>query len=212
MTAEPPPLRDLLPVLLFTVGYICAASAAAAIAGNGEFVIYIFVMVVVGLAIWRVHRAITLPNSLLWALSIWGLAHMLGGLMPIPDAWPRHGDAAVLYNFWLLPGYLKYDQLVHAYGFGITTLVFWHGLARIVERSSGRAPHPSGGLLLIAAAAGVGMGALNEVIEFGTTLVLEETNVGDYSNTGWDLVFNLGGAALAVLAIRLRSRQAGAVP
>ena len=38
--------------------------------------------------------------------------------------------------------------------------------------------------------AGMGVGAFNEVVEFFTTLVLEDTNVGGYQNTGRDLVAN----------------------
>jgi hypothetical protein len=48
---------------------------------------------------------------------------------------------------------------------------------------------------------GVGLGALNEVVEFVMTLTLPETNVGGYENTGWDLVSNLIGALLATLGV-----------
>ena len=43
---------------------------------------------------------------------------------------------------------------------------------------------------------------LNEMIEFIATLTIPETNVGGYNNTGWDLVFNLIGCALAAIIIR----------
>ena len=49
---------------------------------------------------------------------------------------------------------------------------------------------------------GMGFGALNEMIEFIATLTIPETNVGGYNNTGWDLVFNLIGCALAAIIIR----------
>jgi hypothetical protein len=48
----------------------------------------------------------------------------------------------------------------------------------------------------------MGFGALNEVVEFIATRFME-TNVGDYENTGWDLVANLAGAAIAAVGIRL---------
>ena len=34
-----------------------------------------------------------------------------GGLLPIPQEWFRDGPHAVLYSWWLIPGYLKYDQI-----------------------------------------------------------------------------------------------------
>jgi hypothetical protein len=50
----------------------------------------------------------------------------------------------------------------------------------------------------------MGLGALNEVIEFAVTLSVPETNVGGYINTGWDLVANSVGAVGAATIIRLR--------
>ena len=53
---------------------------------------------------------------------------------------------------------------------------------------------------------GVGLGALNEVVEFAATRFMS-TNVGGYVNTGWDLVANLVGAAGAFWLILLRPRR-----
>ena len=58
---------------------------------------------------------------------------------------------------------------------------------------------------------GMGVGALNEVVEFAVSLNVEESNVGRYLNTGWDLVANMLGAALATLVVVRRIRSA-AVP
>jgi hypothetical protein len=71
-------------------------------------------------------------------------------------------------------------------------------------------PAPTFGLLVLAAAAGLGFGALNEVIEFVATLTMPETNVGGYVNTGWDLVANTVGATVAVLLIRQFTRGVSA--
>jgi hypothetical protein len=60
-------------------------------------------------------------------------------------------------------------------------------------------------MLVLCAAAGMGFGALNEVIEFIAVLTLPNTNVGGYENTGWDLVANLVGTIIAALVIRVRS-------
>ena len=62
---------------------------------------------------------------------------------------------------------------------------------------------PGLGVLILCAAAGMGFGALNEVVEFIAVLTIPNTNVGGYENTGWDLVANLTGPVIAVLSIRL---------
>ncbi|HSH60778.1 MAG TPA: hypothetical protein VK988_14310 [Acidimicrobiales bacterium] len=45
----------------------------------------------------------------------------------------------------------------------------------------------------------MGVGAINEVVEFLSTLVLTQTHVGGFENTGWDLVFDLLGATVAAV-------------
>jgi hypothetical protein len=102
----------------------------------------------------------------------------------------------VLYSLWLIPEHLKYDQIVHAFGFGVTTWVCWQGLQAIHP-----AERPTFGRLVLAGSASLGFGALNEVIEFIATRLIENTNVGDFVNTGWDLVSNLVGATIAVVLI-----------
>lgn len=192
----------LIRVASFTASYLAIATAGAFATGNGEFVFYIVVMVVLAGVVGLVHFRIGLPESALWALSIWGLAHMAGGLITVPDGWPTHGPNQVLYSLWLIPDRLKYDQVVHAYGFGVTTWICWLGLQATL-RGSGIDAVPTAGRLVLAWAAGQGFGALNEVIEFAATLLVPETNVGGYRNTGWDLVANLVGATLAVVIIWL---------
>jgi LysM repeat protein len=34
---------------------------------------------------------------------------MLGGLVPVPESWPVEAESHVLYSWWLIPHYLKYD-------------------------------------------------------------------------------------------------------
>lgn len=192
----------LKPVLLFTGLYLALAVCGAVVRGNREFILYIGVMLVVIPAIGFVHRRYPLNEGLLWAFSIWGLMHMAGGLMPIPDAWSREGSHAVLYNWWLIPKRFKFDQLTHICGITITTWLVWH-LLNYSLRSPGGAPvRPTPGILTLCVAAGMGFGAFNEVVEFTATRLFADTNVGGYVNTGWDLVANFAGALIAVLFIR----------
>jgi len=192
--------RSLKAVGSFTVAYLLLAVAAAFVRGNREFLFYIVVMVIMIAGVMAVHRRVNLTQGALWALSVWGLLHMLGGLMPVPEGWAINGEVRVLYSLWLIPGYLKYDHVVHAYGFGTTTWVCWQGL-RAAFRGVGKHVQPTFGLMVLAAAAGMGFGALNEVIEFVAVLLVPNTNVGGYVNTGWDLVANLTGTFVAAKLI-----------
>lgn len=200
----------LWPVALFTGLYLARAVVGAVATGNREFIFYIVVMVVLIAAIGLVYLRVKFTTSLLWALSIWGLAHMAGGLVPVPAEWPIDGEMPVLYSLWLIPGRLKYDQIVHAYGFGVTTIACWQALREaLASRTKEPACNvrPTFGTLVLCAAGGMGFGALNEVIEFAATLAVPETNVGGYVNTGWDLVSNLIGVTIAAGGIWLFDRS-----
>ncbi len=192
--------RTIVGVTVFTVSYLLVAVLGALTTGSKEFLFYIAVMVVLMGAVWAVHRRVNLTNPTLWALSLWGLLHMLGGLVIVPESWPVDGTSHVLYNFWLIPEFLKYDHFVHAFGFAVTTWVCWQGLKSVL-RGADTSVAPTFGLMVLTWAAGLGFGAVNEVIEFIAVLLVPNTNVGGYVNTGWDLIANLTGATLAVFLI-----------
>ncbi len=192
----------LWPVAAFTALYLLVATGGALAIGNREFLFYIVVMVLLLGVVWLVHRSVALASATLWALSLWGLAHMAGGLVAVPESWPINGDIRVLYSLWLIPDRLKYDQVVHAYGFGVATWVCWQGIRAAIRQRGGDAV-PTFGLMVLAATAAMGLGALNEVVEFAATLLVPETNVGGYLNTGWDLVANTTGATTAGFLIWL---------
>ncbi len=190
--------------LAFAVLYLLVSAPYAYFSENHEFVFYIGVMVILMAFVCLVHVRVNLHPACLWGLSVWGLMHMAGGLVPISE------EVGVLYSLWLIPDRLKYDQVVHFYGFGITTWAVWQGMSRSLDE-----PYPTSGLLFIAACAGIGLGATNEVIEFIAVLSMPETNVGDYHNTSWDNVANTLGAITAAVVIRvayLRRRTATGDP
>ncbi|MBT8484929.1 MAG: DUF2238 domain-containing protein [Phycisphaerales bacterium] len=197
-----PRFRTLLPVAVFTGGYMLIALAAALAMRNFEFLFYIATMTLIAGVIALVHDRVGLSRGVTWALALWGLAHMAGGLVPLPAGWPHEPPNAVLYSLWLIPDLLKYDHVVHAYGFGVTTWLCWEGL-----RAVAGVMKPTLGLLTLAAAAALGFGALNEVIEFAATLLMPDTNVGGYENTGWDLVANLVGAVIGAGLIAATHRR-----
>jgi hypothetical protein len=191
-------------VAAFSIVYALVASIATTRTSNSEFLLYIGVMVVLFALVAWLHARIHISQGALWCLSMWGFLHMAGGLVPVPASWPIEGDTRVLYSWWLIPGLLKYDMMIHAYGFGITTWVCWQGLSAAMRPLG--AVRPTFGLLTLCVAAGMGFGALNEIVEFVATLTVPETNVGGYLNTGWDLVSNFVGSTLAAIVIRVTHR------
>lgn len=201
-----PASHGLWGVGLFTFAYLIAALPLALLRGNVEFLMYIAVMlVIIGLVLW-LHLRVTLSSGVLWCLSLWGLAHMAGGLLVVPAGWPVEAGSRVLYSLWLLPDRLKYDQVVHAYGFGVATWASWQGLRAAIRHRGGEAS-PTLGLMVLSATAGMGLGSVNELVEFAATLLIPETNVGGYINTGWDLAANCFGATVAVSAIWMHGRR-----
>lgn len=192
--------RGVLAALLFGVAYTIAAAAYSLSMGNTEFVFYVVVMVVLGVLITGVHWRVGFSTPLIWALAVWGMLHMAGGLVRVPP------DNDVLYNLWLV-GHangrgLKFDQFVHAYGFGTATWACWEALRTKLARTRPDIP-----TLTACVLAGEGLGAINEIIEFTATQFMPKTNVGDYANNAWDLVFNLFGCIVAATVIWLRGRS-----
>ncbi len=139
-----------------------------------------------------VHLWIGLPDRLLWALAILGLFHLAGGLIPL-------SDDRILYNLPLAPFPLQLDRLVHAFGSAVVALVAWHALRPNLVTSD-RVPWAA---VVLVGAAGMGVAAIEEVAEFAS-VSFAPSNVGGYSNTGWDLVFNLFGCLAAAVWVRRR--------
>ncbi|MCA9311318.1 MAG: hypothetical protein KDA21_08945 [Phycisphaerales bacterium] len=194
--------------VLITAGGTAMGLAAAAVLAvsrdNLEFLFYIAIVVLLCLGVLIMHWRVRLTTPLLACLSAWALLHMAGGLIPVPASWPINGDVRVLYSWWIIPvgdGGLKYDHVIHAYGFGVSTWLCWQGLGSLVRASGGRV-RPTSGPLLLSVLAACGLGAFNEIVEFVATRITD-TNVGGYVNTGWDLVANLTGATAAACLIRL---------
>ncbi|RJP26346.1 MAG: DUF2238 domain-containing protein [Candidatus Abyssobacteria bacterium SURF_5] len=164
---------------------------------NYEFLLYIGVIVFFLIVILSTNRRIDYPNSILWGLTGWALLHMSGGGLYI--------RGIKLYEVILIPisdsySIFRYDQFVHIVGFGVATLVMYHLLKPLLRKG-----HNSRiALPIVVVMAGLGVGALNEIIEFLATVLVPETGVGGYRNTALDLVADLIGAIGAVAIIRLR--------
>jgi len=190
-------------VLVFTLAYVAGFSAWFLLRGNFEFVIYVATMLGLIALVGYNLRLADMPLAMLWALTFWGLAHMAGGSVPV--------DGSVLYNWQIIPmtgtgemRLLKYDQVVHAYGFGVTAWVLWHLLVRHYPTS-----RHTWTAYVFPALAAMGLGSVNEIIEFTAVLLVPDTNVGGYYNTALDLVFNASGAVIAMVLVGLTERRQG---
>ena len=58
----------------------------------------------------------------------------------------------------------------------------------------------------------MGLGAVNEIIEFTAVLAVPDTNVGGYYNTALDLCFNAGGAVIAMVLVSVFGRRVSPRP
>lgn len=186
--------REYWPVLGVNLGQLGFFTIFYVQRGNGEFLLYIGIIVLLLLLIAYTDRRVLYPPRVIWGLTLWAFLHMAGGGF-------RMGDD-VLYNWIIVPlsdqlPILKFDQVVHAIGFGVATMLMYHLLTPLLKPV-----HRWTALSIVVVMAGLGVGAFNEIVEFAATQLVPETNVGGYVNTALDLVFNGVGAVVAMAYIR----------
>lgn len=189
------------PIILTNAVYLFVSLLFFTSRQNYEFLIYIFVIAVAFVLILMTNERVRYPNSVLWGLTIWGILHVCGGGIRVNND--------VLYGLILLPlsekyAILRYDQVAHAFGFGVATLVMHHLIRPLIRADVTRWT----AFYIVVVMAGLGVGALNEIVEFIAVVVLPETGVGGYINTAMDLVSDLVGALGAAVWLRLTVRPA----
>lgn len=187
-------------VLAATLVYIAGFAAIFLSSGNREFLWYIATLLVLVALVAAGQRKAAFPAAILWSLSLWGLVHMAGGGVPVGDS--------VLYAHLVLPvltsgeiAILRYDQIVHFYGFGVTAWLLWH-LLRLHFPAMDR----TRSIYVFAVLGSMGLGAVNEMIEFAAVVMFPQTNVGGYVNTALDLLFNAAGAVFAMIVVSVATR------
>jgi len=179
---------------IVVLGVYGAATGARSTGG------YLVSVVVVGLLVWQVRRK-PLPGPLVIALAVDAVLHLAGGLVSVGDD--------VLYNAALgtrvaslHTHILQYDHFVHAFGAFIATLTIWTLLAPPTATDIDRRS-----VVTMCVLAGLGIGAINEVVEFLATIAHSAAHIGGYDNTGWDLVSNAIGAVAAIPLMARVPRQ-----
>jgi putative membrane protein len=150
------------------------------------YAVFMIALLAVVAAVYQ-HRP--LSRLALAGLALWGLGHMVGGLVEV--------DGRIVYEWMVIPGTLRFDKIVHAFGFGFATIACFE-LLHPVYAGSDR------GVAVYATLGGLGLGAVNEMMEFLIARYSASSNVGGFVNTGWDLVFNALGAVTAAVFCTLR--------
>jgi uncharacterized membrane protein YjdF len=163
---------------------------------------YVSSVLVIAAAIMWLRRT-AFPGLLAAGLTVAAIASLAGGLVAVGHD-VLYNASTGPYNPSLGTHYLQYDHLAHAYTSFVVVFACWFILA---------APHAGharrGELILLAVGAALGLGGLNEMVEFIATLAHHGAHAGGYWNTGWDLVSNFIGATVAGLVL-VRSRAGAA--
>ena len=184
-----PPLhpseRLALGVVAAAVAGFGAAGLASGVPGTAE---YVLTAVLLSGAVALLRRR-PLPAGLALAAATSVVLHLAGGLVQVGDG--------VLYNASPGTELLRYDHLAHAVGIFVGTCLLWELLVRRTATAAA-----GSGLVVLALLAGLGLGAVNETIEFLATQAHGGGHVGGYTNTGWDLVSNVLGCSLALPVLR----------
>ena len=179
---------DWVVLVAFTIAFL--------VRGNTEFLLYAATLTVLIAVVQRSHRSFDYSVLALWVFTAWLVLHMCGGFI--------HLAGTRLYDLVLVPlvgepyFILRYDQFVHAACYFAITLLLGRVVALRVNARTGLAT-----IRLLAVLAAMGVGAVNEVIEFLAVAFLGAADgVGGYINNAQDICFNAIGALVALPFLR----------
>ncbi len=192
-------------VVYMTVIYLLGFIAASLYLESYNSLYYIAIQSIFTVIIYIAHKRIQYALPLLWSLSLWGLLNLAGQIIPLPAEVPTKDSTQTLGELWLVREIFIYDNLVHFYGFAVTTWVSWQTLCSIIHTRYQRRLMPTIGLLLLVVTSSMGYGALNEMIEFSTQLIFNLQHSDTYHSTCWDMIINTFGAMIAAVMIKIRN-------
>lgn len=184
-------------VVYFTFFYTMAFSINALLRGNVEFIYYTALMLLSISIILFINRRMHFYPIVLMSLSGIGLLHLLGGNLWIGET--------RLYDYFFMPGVFRYDNFVHMLGSAIMVMLAHELLMPILDNNFEKR-HSYFILLLVLV--GMGLGAINELVEFFAVLIFNVgKQVGDYTNTLLDLLFNtVGSTCMAIFLVKGKIR------
>jgi uncharacterized membrane protein YjdF len=161
------------------------------IKGNREFLLYAATLSILILLVQWSDRRLQYPVGVMWCFWLWLVMHMCGGFI--------HLGGVRLYDIQLIPlvgdpyHILRYDQFVHAFCYFMIG-----GVLKTIVASQAAPGASRRGIALITLLAALGVGAVNEIIEFAAVAGFGSEGVGDYTNNALDNVFNALGAIAAL--------------
>lgn len=184
-------------LLIINVALLVAFGMAFLLRKNYEFIIYVGVIIVCLALIATTFFKVRYSAATLIGLTVWSAMHLAGGSV--------HINGTLLYEIILLPlsqkyPILRYDQLVHTWGFAVATLMMFDLLRPLLNENLQHFV----ALSVVVVMAGLGVGAFNEIVEAFVAAIVPESGVGDYVNTALDLISDLLGAILAMVFIKWR--------
>jgi len=189
--------KDQVPILIVLIIMLLPFAVYYISIWNYEFLAYIGVILFFFVVILFTNRKVQYSNTVLWGLTFWGFLHMAGGSFKI--------GGSRLYDLMLIPvteQIFRYDQFVHIIGFGVATIVMYEVIRPKLKMN----PKKWTAISIVVIMAGLGIGAVNEIIEFFAAVLISNTGVGGYTNTSLDLVSDLIGACCAMFIVWLKER------
>ena len=166
---------------------------------NYEFLAYSVTAFLLVLLIQITDKYYSYPNFAKIGILIWLFFHMGGGFFYYAGTrWYGLIFIKIIgepYNI------LRYDQVLHFFFyFIIAFFIYRFTISTIANKKVSKIS-----LGIIVALSTVGIGALNEVMEFGVYVSYANSGVGTYINNGLDLIFNTIGAIVgSIFALRSR--------
>lgn len=184
-------------IVYFTFVYTALFSLNALLRGNIEFIYYTALMVLSISLILFIHRRMHFYPIVLMSLSLVGLLHLLGGNIAI--------DKIRLYDTFFIPDVFRYDNFVHMIGSAVMVMLAHALLTPVLHKNFEKR---RGYFILLLVIVGMGLGAINELVEFLAVLVFDVgAQVGDYTNTLLDLVFNTIGSLMMAATLVFSNLQ-----
>lgn len=175
-------------IAAFTVLYVVVLTSYGLLTGSPLALPYFLQMVALSWLVLRLDARHAFSRRTLSGLSLWGLLHMLGGIVAFGDV--------TLYETWLLP-VLRWDHVVHAVGFGFGGIAAFEAFRPWMAE-----PVSPAAAAWVAFLGSASIGAINETVEFLASQLLPFANIGDELNTGLDLIANAVGGVVAAVYIR----------
>lgn len=183
--------KKMFLVLVAFFLFVLAFFVNAFITGNIEFVFYSTIILVLVYFVAKYRHKFNMSTGAIIAIVAFLVLHILGGNVNI--------GSVRLYDYWIIPFWLKYDNFVHFVGGFLAAIISYNLLMPSLSQRKLEDKFFIGLAVVLMAS---GLGAFNELIELVAVLYFNAAErVGDYLNNAFDLFFNFLGSVFALVYI-----------